>query len=146
MNAGCPHNHFTCSRCEEANLRTDLARLGAERDEAVRSREHTVYWYACRHERLRAELSEHGKIEPRAYHAIMANGTAESHEPPTYAQQLNLAIHRADQSRTAALREAAAIAEQESRKASLNLAMDAGRNHACREVERRILALIAGGE
>lgn len=42
-----------------------------------------------------------------------------------------------------AVRECAAIANEESRKASFNLAMDAGRNHGCRAVERRIRALPA---
>ncbi|UAW08034.1 hypothetical protein [Myxococcus phage Mx4 ts27htf-1hrm-1] len=65
-----------------------------ERLEKAESRkEHTEYWYAVRLERLKDLAKERGFWPEMA--AIIANGTAGS-EPPTYAQQLNLAIGRAE--------------------------------------------------
>ncbi len=55
----------------------------------------TEQWYGVRHERLwhwaHAELNEEQK---RRYFNIVANGTAEHSEPPTFAQQLCRAKHR----------------------------------------------------
>ncbi|MCS9380862.1 hypothetical protein N1E52_26695 [Pseudomonas aeruginosa] len=57
----------------------------------------TEQWYGVRHERLwhwaHAELNEEQK---RRYFNIVANGTAEHNEPPTYAQQLCRMKHRAE--------------------------------------------------
>lgn len=55
----------------------------------------TEQWYGVRHERLwhwaHAELNEEQK---RRYFNIVANGTAEHSEPPTFAQQLCRTKHR----------------------------------------------------
>lgn len=55
----------------------------------------TEQWYGVRHERLwhwaHAELNEEQK---RRYFNIVANGTAEHSEPPTFAQQLCRMKHR----------------------------------------------------
>lgn len=57
-------------------------------------REYTEQWYAVRIARLTDLAKEHG-IWPQVA-TILANGTAESTEPPTYAQQLNLTKYRAE--------------------------------------------------
>lgn len=52
--------------------------------------QHTKCWYGTRHERLwhwaHAELTAEQKTR---YFSIVANGTADMNEPPTYAQQFN---------------------------------------------------------
>ena len=52
--------------------------------------QHTKCWYGTRHERLwhwaHAELNAEQKTR---YFSIVANGTADMHEQPTYAQQFN---------------------------------------------------------
>lgn len=52
--------------------------------------EHTRYWYGTRHERLwhwaHAELDEQQRSR---FFSIVANGTADTNEPPTFAQQFN---------------------------------------------------------
>lgn len=54
------------------------------------SLDHTRYWYGTRHERLwhwaHEELNEQQR---NRYFSIVANGTADMTEPPTYAQQFN---------------------------------------------------------
>jgi hypothetical protein len=75
---------------------------GEERAEAIRSRSSTEAWYAERFKRLKAYAKEHGFWHDVA--SILANGTLGPlladgtyvHEPPTYAQQLNLAIWKAE--------------------------------------------------
>jgi hypothetical protein len=51
---------------------------------------HTRYWYGARHERLRhwahAELNEQ---QCSRFFSIVANGTADVYEPPTFEQQFN---------------------------------------------------------
>jgi hypothetical protein len=79
--------------------------LRRERDEAVRSKEHTQYWYAVRLERLKDLAKERGIWTEVA--AIIANGTLTAVEPPTYAQQLNIYKYRAE----AAEREPAIVKE-----------------------------------
>ncbi|WAM23846.1 hypothetical protein [Myxococcus sp. NMCA1] len=65
-----------------------------ERVERAESRkEHTEYWYGVRLERLKDMAKQRGFWPEMA--AIIANGTP-GNEPPTYAQQLNLAIGRAE--------------------------------------------------
>lgn len=60
-------------------------------DQLMSSLEHTRYWYATRHERLwhwaKTELAEPQRTR---YFSIVANGTADVNEPPTYAQQFNV--------------------------------------------------------
>lgn len=83
----------------------ELAAERERREEAENRRDHTAQWYAERLERLKQMAKERGFWPEMA--AIIANGTATSQEPPTYAQQLNMAKHSAEQ----AERERAAIAE-----------------------------------
>lgn len=78
----------------------DAAR--ADRDTERCRREHTDQWYAERWARLR-DLFDGTPLEARACN-VMANGTADHEEPPTYAQLLNSA--RADRDRLAAERDA----------------------------------------
>lgn len=74
--------------------------------------EHTQYWYATRHERLwhwaHAELSEQQR---HRYFSIVANGTADVSEPPTYAQQFNRMQWRMEEAerQLAALQQSAGI-------------------------------------
>ncbi|BCD83640.1 hypothetical protein PSm6_00470 [Pseudomonas solani] len=68
--------------------------LKAERDQLQRNLDFTEQWYAVRFERL-ADLGKSAGCWD-AMAAIIANGTADQYEPPTYAQQLVLANHRAD--------------------------------------------------
>lgn len=60
-------------------------------DQLMSRLEHTRYWYATRHQRLwhwaHAELAEPQRTR---YFSIVANGTADVNEPPTYAQQFNV--------------------------------------------------------
>ena len=65
-----------------------------ERDRAISRREYTEHWYAVRIERLKDLAKERGIWDEMA--AIIANGSASVTEPPTYAQQLNIAKHRAE--------------------------------------------------
>ncbi len=71
--------------------------LEGQRDDLAASLEHTRYWYGCRLERLddlmRSEATE--EIRNR-YFSIIANGTADIHEPPTYAQQMNTLKHQSE--------------------------------------------------
>lgn len=74
------------ARLESANDDT-----GAELVKRLHGRlEHTRYWYGTRHKRLwhwaHAELNEQQR---NRFFSIVANGTAETNEPPTYAQQYN---------------------------------------------------------
>ncbi len=95
--------------CLERMVPSDLRLLISERDkaeaEAQALREEvekaqnalafTEQWHGVRYERLwhwaHAELNEEQK---RRYFNIVANGTAEHSEPPTFAQQLCRAKHR----------------------------------------------------
>lgn len=57
--------------------------------------EHTQYWYGTRHERLWHWA--HEELTPELCHrffSIVANGTVDGSEPPTYAQQFNMMKHR----------------------------------------------------
>ena len=78
----------------EFDFATTLAAVRAELDRATKSLEHTRYWYGTRLERLwhwaHEELTEPQKSR---YFSIVANGTADVNEPPTYARQLNVMNH-----------------------------------------------------
>ena len=73
-----------------------------ERDQARASRQFTESWYGERFERLKVYAKEHGFWHDMA--SIIANGTLGPiledgtfiYEVPTYAQQLNMAIWRAE--------------------------------------------------
>lgn len=70
-----------------------IAVLEAQLARAILSRDHTHQWYAERLERLKDLLKTNGLWKEGA--CIIANGTL-THEPPTYAQQLNVMRHRAE--------------------------------------------------
>jgi hypothetical protein len=56
----------------------------------VERHDHTRYWYGVRHKRLWHWA--HDELAPDLrdrYFSILANGTADVHEEPTYAQQYN---------------------------------------------------------
>ena len=82
------------AQSELNELRAALAAVTAERDRLARDLAFTEQWYAVRFERL-AELGKSAGCWD-AMAAIIANGTADSHEPPTYARQLVRANHRTD--------------------------------------------------
>lgn len=92
-------NCIECCPEVEVSMPGTLAALRAERDElrdalskSRRSHDFTRQWYAVRIERIRDLAKEHG-IWPEAA-CILANGTADSSEPPTYAQILNGERHK----------------------------------------------------
>lgn len=67
------------------------AEAEAERDKAIRDRAFTEEWYAVRFERLKDLCKEHGLWDKAA--AIMANGTEDTYEPPSYAADQRLEGH-----------------------------------------------------
>lgn len=86
----------TCDGCVPAAIvpADTLSAVTAERDRLARCLAFTEQWYAVRFERL-ADLGKSAGCWD-AMAAIIANGTADSHEPPTYARQLVRANHRAN--------------------------------------------------
>lgn len=76
-------------------LEAEAQALREEIKKAQNALAFTEQWYGVRHERLwhwaHAELNEEQK---RRYFNIVANGTAEHSEPPTFAQQLCRTKHR----------------------------------------------------
>ena len=80
--------------CEYGDHLAALSAVTAERDRLQRNLNFTEQWYAERFERL-ADLGKSAGCWD-AMAAIIANGTADPYEPPTYAQQLVRANHRAD--------------------------------------------------
>lgn len=65
--------------------------------EALEKIKHMEYWYGCRLERLSQFMREEATPEIRhRYFSIIANGTADHAEPPTYAQQMNMLKHKAE--------------------------------------------------
>lgn len=113
----------------EAELDAIVVRLKAQGDalaaaafERLRSRlKHCQEWYGARHERLwrwaHAELNEEQKTH---YFSIVANGTADWRETPTYAQQLNIMTWRAERAEAelARLRQQLAAGSVSSEKAT----------------------------
>lgn len=97
--------------------RAEVAKVTAERDDAIRSKEFTHQWYAERHAQLRAYAEQHGFL--RDYCSIVANGYAGPHDPPTYAQILNATRHRAEKAerRVKELEGELTAVRQEARKA-----------------------------
>ncbi|HCH7700321.1 TPA: hypothetical protein SMO11_005379 [Pseudomonas aeruginosa] len=77
------------------DLAAEAQALREEIKKAQNALAFTEQWYGVRHERLwhwaHAELNEEQK---RRYFNIVANGTAEHSEPPTFAQQLCRTKHR----------------------------------------------------
>ncbi len=95
-------------------LAAEAQALREEIKKAQNSLAFTEQWYGVRHERLwhwaHAELNEE---QMRRYFNIVANGTAEHSEPPTFAPQLCRAKHRYEcaEKEVAALRTKLAMAE-----------------------------------
>jgi hypothetical protein len=57
----------------------------------------TQEWYAARHERLSQLVRKEATPEfKQHWFSVIGNGTAEAHEPPTYAQLLNTKQHTID--------------------------------------------------
>jgi hypothetical protein len=85
--------------CEDRDARVEalskrVKELEEERDTALARRQFTENWYGVRLERLKDLAKQHGIWHEMA--SIIANGTAHHSEPPTYAQMLNLAEHKAE--------------------------------------------------
>lgn len=110
----CPPDLMHCS-CVP-HLRREIARLTEERDAAIRSRDFTEGWYATRCETLLEWSRTVG------YSDHVASVLANDGSPPTYAQLLALAGHRA----TRAERDLSA-ARAEVEEARLALAAEQGR-------------------
>lgn len=77
----------------EATKQRDQARSEVERLE--RNLQFTEQWYAVRMERLQDLGKANGIWNEMS--AIIANGTADGYEPPSYARQLVMANHHAKQ-------------------------------------------------
>ncbi|EOV9517759.1 TPA: hypothetical protein VDV84_001783 [Pseudomonas aeruginosa] len=96
----------------DAKLRAEAQALREEVEKAQNALAFTEQWHGVRYERLwhwaHAELDEEQK---RRYFNIVANGTAEHSEPPTYAQQLCRMKHRYEcaEKEAAALRARVAV-------------------------------------
>ncbi|HIE5723312.1 TPA: hypothetical protein ACXN3I_005400 [Pseudomonas aeruginosa] len=86
-NCGAVKGHV--ADADYAKLEAEAQALRDEVEKAQNALAFTEQWYGVRYERLwhwaHAELNEEQK---RRYFNIVANGTAEHSEPPTYAQQL----------------------------------------------------------
>lgn len=78
----------------ETILRKAVIILADRCERAENSRDFSRQWYAERFRRLEDLGKEHGVWPQMA--AIMANGTASAMETPTYAHQINGALHRAE--------------------------------------------------
>jgi hypothetical protein len=79
------------------DLKAELAAMTKRAEEAERKLEHSDYWYGCRFERLREWAKTLPEVECHRYFSIVANGTAETYEPPTYAQQYNVMQYERDE-------------------------------------------------
>lgn len=90
-------------------LNVRVRRLAEAVGKAEASKEFTASWYSTRWERLRVLLQPTDLW--RSACAIMANGTADMGEPPTYAQDLNVALHRAKEAEKRAARAERELAE-----------------------------------
>lgn len=80
-----------------ADLVTQIEALEGRAEYAERRLRHCKQWYAERIERLTAYAKDKGIWPDIA--CIIANGSLSDgtrYDPPTYAQQLNTAIHRAE--------------------------------------------------
>ncbi len=75
-----------------------IAALERQLAEALESRAFTQQWYAERWKTLEDWFRSEGKDLPirDQFWSILANGVKDANTPPTYAQQLNIAKHRAE--------------------------------------------------
>lgn len=92
-------------RAEEAEDVADRLALVAQRDALLAENErlaarvqHTQQWYAERWQWMQHWFRTTGKDLPIAdqFWSVLANGTPDVNTPPTYQQQLNTALHRAE--------------------------------------------------
>ena len=94
-------NKFTGCKCKlyEERARTLLDSKVTSLEEELRlakgRHEHTQYFYAVRFRRLTDYLKENGHWNDTTA-CIYGNGTGDIHEPPRYAQMMNVLIHRAE--------------------------------------------------
>jgi len=80
------------ARVKDAEHERDIA---AQRwGEALRAREFSKQWYGVRLQQLRELADAHGLTKEHCN--IVANGAVSMCAPPTHAQQLNMAIYRAE--------------------------------------------------
>jgi hypothetical protein len=85
----CRQTECRCDRCNYGS--DDIQHIISTVKELERRLVHQQEWYAVRLERLRDLAKDNGL--DREHCAIVANGTSESHEIPTYAQQMNILKH-----------------------------------------------------
>lgn len=91
--------HLSRLVAEKEVLQHELTAALADRELARQSREHTYQWYGTRLDRLRQLAKENGF--EHEFCSIVANGVVGVHEPPTGAQQVNMADYRAEQAEKA---------------------------------------------
>lgn len=94
-----------------------IAALLAENERLTARVQHTQQWYAERWQWMQHWFRTTGKDLPIAnqFWSIIANGTPDVNTPPTYQQQLNIALHRAEaaEARWKALCESEPVAWQD---------------------------------
>lgn len=95
------------SQDDVMKLSAETEALRAEVEKAKRSVEHTHQWYAVRLEKIKEVAKRVGLWSEVA--AIIANGSSSIYDPPTYAQQLNIAKHETKASEARADRLAEAL-------------------------------------
>jgi hypothetical protein len=79
------------------DLEAVLAERTKERDAAEAARKRTQMWYATRYERMHQWMRENASDEAQhEYFSIVANGTKDVSEAPTYATILNVLTYRAE--------------------------------------------------
>lgn len=135
-----------CIGCELEGLRAEAQALREEVAAEQKNLAFTEQWYAVRHERLwhwaHEELSEEQK---RRYFNIVANGTAEHSEPPTFAQQLCRTKHRYEcaEKEVAALRTKLAMSEDAAAKGYAARQQCGGMEMEIQELRAELAALRA---
>lgn len=92
-----------CAKCvlfanERDEARAEVARLKAERDDALASKEHCHQWYGVRWKRLKDWFRNEGKDLPIAmeFWNITANAVKSLNEPATYDEQMNMLRHEVE--------------------------------------------------
>ncbi len=91
---GCTHQFVAIP----VNVQARIAALLAENERLSTRVQHTQQWYAERWQWMQHWFRTTGKDLPIAnqFWSIIANGTPDVNTPPTYQQQLNIALHRAE--------------------------------------------------
>ena len=85
---------------ENADLRSQLVAAQRERDEALRSVEHSAEWYQRRFDRLREWVKDLPDAKRTEYFSIVANGTKDPYEHPSYQETVRGLRHERDQLKT----------------------------------------------